>query len=89
MGKEEIYLPLNQLLPLVNPNDIVISGWDISKLNIAESMKRAKVFDYNLQEKLYSMTKDMHPLPSIYYPDFIAANQEDRADNILEGNNKM
>jgi len=35
------------------------------------------------------MTKDMHPLPAIYYPDFIAANQENRADNILEGNNKM
>merc|ERR1712093_204685 len=27
----------------------------------------------------------MTPLPSIYYPDFIAANQEDRADNILPG----
>ena len=27
----------------------------------------------------------MKPLPSIYYPDFIAANQEDRADNVLPG----
>jgi len=27
----------------------------------------------------------MKPLPSIYYPDFIAANQEDRADNVLKG----
>ncbi|MBO8584204.1 inositol-3-phosphate synthase, partial [Staphylococcus aureus] len=28
---------------------------------------------------------EMTPLPSIYYPDFIAANQEDRADNLIEG----
>jgi myo-inositol-1-phosphate synthase len=28
---------------------------------------------------------EMKPLPSIYYPDFIAANQEERADNILKG----
>jgi myo-inositol-1-phosphate synthase len=27
----------------------------------------------------------MVPLPSIYYPDFIAANQEARADNVLPG----
>lgn len=31
----------------------------------------------------------MFPLPSIYYPDFIAANQESRADNILPGDSKM
>ena len=29
------------------------------------------------------------PLPSVYYPDFIAANQEERADNLLPGNDKQ
>ncbi|KAH8827771.1 hypothetical protein DL96DRAFT_1600231 [Flagelloscypha sp. PMI_526] len=29
------------------------------------------------------------PLPSIYYPDFIAANQEARADNVVPGNDKQ
>jgi myo-inositol-1-phosphate synthase len=29
--------------------------------------------------------KDIKPLPSIYFPDFIAANQKDRADNVLTG----
>ena len=33
--------------------------------------------------------KDMVPLPSIYYKDFIAANQEVRADNILPGEDKQ
>lgn len=27
----------------------------------------------------------MTPLPSIYYPDFIAANQEKRANNLIDG----
>ena len=28
---------------------------------------------------------DLKPLPSIYYPDFIAANQNERANNLLQG----
>ena len=30
----------------------------------------------------------MKPLPGIYYKDFIAENQEARADNIIPGNDK-
>jgi myo-inositol-1-phosphate synthase len=48
-------------------------------------MKRAEVFDYDLQVKLRPFMEKMVPLPSVYYPDFIAANQEDRADNVLPG----
>ena len=33
--------------------------------------------------------KHITPLPGIYYSDFIAANQKDRADNVLPGENKM
>jgi myo-inositol-1-phosphate synthase len=33
--------------------------------------------------------KDLVPLPSIYYSDFIAQNQCDRADNIIPGSNKL
>lgn len=61
-------------MPFVNPDDLVIGGWDISKMNMAESMKRAEVLDYNLIENLTPMMKDMVPLPAIYYKDFIAAN---------------
>lgn len=47
-GSQEIYLPMNQILPLVNPNDVVIGGWDISGLNLADSMARAQVLEFNL-----------------------------------------
>ena len=62
-----------------------LPGWDISNLNLADSMQRAKVIDYNLQEKLRPLMERMVPRPSIYYPDFIAANQFDRANNMIPG----
>ena len=66
----------------------MILGWDISSMNIADAMERAKVFDYNLQEQLRPYMEHMRPRPSIYIPDFIAANQEDRADNVIRGTKK-
>lgn len=40
---EEVFTPFKNLLPMVDPNDFVIGGWDISGLNMAEAMERAKV----------------------------------------------
>jgi myo-inositol-1-phosphate synthase len=82
---EGVYIPFNKLLPMVHPNDFVIGGWDISSANLAEAMKRAEVLEYDLQAKLEPHLSKIKPLPSIYYPDFIAANQADRADNLLTG----
>jgi myo-inositol-1-phosphate synthase len=48
-------------------------------------MKRAEVLEYDLQRQLTPHMKSLTPLPSIYYPDFIAANQNERADNVLKG----
>lgn len=84
----EVYLPLNQILPLVNPNEIVVGGWDISKVNLADALKRSEVLEYDLQMKLRPYMKDIIPLPAVYYEDFIALNQKERADNILPGNEK-
>lgn len=82
---EEVYAPFNAFLPMVNPDSIVLSGWDISGLNLAEAMERARVLDFELQKQLVPYMKDMVPLPGLYDPDFIAANQEARADNLVKG----
>jgi len=82
---ESVYVPFNSMLPMVHPNDMVIGGWDISSMNLADSMKRAKVLDYNLQEQLAPLMQNYSPLPSVYVPSFIAANQCERADNVLVG----
>jgi len=84
----DVHIPFSSLLPMVHPNDIVLGGWDISGHNLAEAMGRAQVLDFGLQQQLKPLMKDMKPLPSIYYPDFIAANQADRATNVLPGQDK-
>jgi myo-inositol-1-phosphate synthase len=84
----DVYIPFNEILPMVHPNDLVLGGWDISSMNLADAMNRAKVLDWDLQQQLMDEMKTMKPLKSIYYPDFIAANQADRADNILKGSKK-
>lgn len=84
-GGEGVYIPFSNVLPFVHPNDLVIGGWDISSFNLAQAMQRAKVLDYDLQRQLVPYMEKIKPLPSIYYPDFIAANQADRADNLLKG----
>ncbi|KAL7914851.1 inositol-3-phosphate synthase [Trichoderma velutinum] len=82
---KEINIPFHNLLPMVHPNDLVIGGWDISSLNLAQAMDRAKVLEPALKAHVRKEMAELTPLPSIYYPDFIAANQEDRADNLMEG----
>lgn len=64
---------------------ISMLGWDISSLNIADAAERAQVLDCGLQRQLRPYLEKMRPRRSIYCPDFIAANQVDRADNVLSG----
>jgi myo-inositol-1-phosphate synthase len=64
-------------------------GWDISATNLGDAMKRADVFDYDLQTQLYPHMSKIVPMASIYDPDFIAANQEARANNLIKGSKKQ
>ena len=81
----DVNLPLRDMLPMVHPDDLVVGGWDISGLDLAAAMDRAQVLEPTLKSLVRKQMAAIKPLPSIYYPDFIAANQEDRADNILSG----
>ncbi|KIL61961.1 hypothetical protein M378DRAFT_13165 [Amanita muscaria Koide BX008] len=87
---KEIHVPVCDVLPMVHPNDLVLGGWDISGMSMDKAMQRAQVLDYDLQRQVAPhMALIGKPLPSIYYPDFIAANQEERADNLIPGENKQ
>jgi myo-inositol-1-phosphate synthase len=85
----DVYIPFSKVLPMVEPNDLVLGGWDISSKNLGEAMERAQVLEYDLQRQVRSEMDKLTPLPSIYYPDFIAANQSDRADNLMAGDDKQ
>jgi myo-inositol-1-phosphate synthase len=82
---QDVNIPFHDVLPMVHPNDLVIGGWDISGMNLADAMDRAKVLEPTLKALVRKEMAAIVPLPSIYYPDFIAANQEDRADNLIAG----
>lgn len=69
------YVGMNELVPMVDPNDIILDGWDISSLNLAESMERSQVLDMGIQDQVHKTLSLLTPRPSIYDPDFIAANQ--------------
>ncbi|EDQ92005.1 uncharacterized protein MONBRDRAFT_31130 [Monosiga brevicollis MX1] len=85
----DVFVPFASLLPMVHPNDVVFDGWDISGLNLADAMDRAQVLEYDLRRQLKPHLAQIVPRPGIYYPDFIAANQADRADNVLAGTDKQ
>jgi len=82
---EEAHAPVSSLLPMVHPNDIELGGWDISGLNLADAMERAKVIDWELQKQLVEMMAPLVPLPGAHDGNFIAANQGERADNVIAG----
>lgn len=82
---EEAHVRFGDLLPTVNPSDIELGGWDISSLNLAEAMSRAGVLDWDLQRQIAPLLRGVTPLPGIYDPEFIAANQSERADNLIKG----
>lgn len=60
-------------------------GWDISSLDLGQAMERAEVIDWDLQEQLRPHMSQLKPRASIYIPEFIAANQSHRADNLIQG----
>ena len=47
-----------------------------------------QVLDFELQRQLVPYMKEFTPLPGIYDPDFIAANQDTRADSVISGSKK-
>lgn len=73
---------------MANPVNFEIGGWDISNVNLFEAMKRSRVLEPTLVEKLRPAMEQIKPLPAALNPEFIAANQSDRADNILTGTNR-
>ncbi|KAF4530657.1 hypothetical protein B566_EDAN004896 [Ephemera danica] len=82
---EGVHVPMNSLLPMVNPRDIVLDGWDVSGLDLAAAMSRAKVIDWTLQQQLVSHMKPLKPRPAAHFPGFVASNQEQRVDNAIPG----
>lgn len=85
---KDVHKPIKDLLPMINPIDFEIGGWDISNVNLYEACKRSCVLEPTLVEQLKDKLESIRPLPAALNPDFIAANQSDRANNVLTGTNQ-
>lgn len=85
----DVFAPLSSLLPMASPDDLVVGGWDISSASMEAATERAQVLEPTLIDALRRQLRAMGaPLPGVFYPDFIAANQAARADNVLPGHDK-
>jgi len=80
--------PIKEMLPMANPIDFEVTGWDISKANLYEAAKRSHVLEPTLLDKLRPDLEAIKPMPAALNPSFIAANQSDRADNVVTGTNR-
>lgn len=71
---EDVFKPVKDILPMVNPIDFEIAGWDISDLNMYESCKRAQVLEPTLIDKLRNHLEQIKPMKAALTPEFIASN---------------
>jgi myo-inositol-1-phosphate synthase len=83
----DVFKPIKELLPMVNPVDFDVCGWDISNKNLYEAAKRAHVLEPTLIEQLKGDLENIVPMKAVLNPEFIASNQADRADHVLLGTN--
>mmetsp|Transcript_28872 Transcript_28872/g.48553 ORF Transcript_28872/g.48553 Transcript_28872/m.48553 type:complete len:517 (+) Transcript_28872:22-1572(+) len=82
---QDIFIPMKNIVPMVDPNSLVLGGWDISGMNLADGMDRAAVLEPDLVRQLRPHMEKMVPMAGVYDSEYIAANQGDRADNIIPG----
>ena len=83
-GKQHV-APFHALLPMINPNDLVIGGWDISSADMYEATVRAYVHEPAMYHQIEAELRAIKPLPAVFDINFVAPNQEQRADNVLKG----
>ncbi|EAY06546.1 hypothetical protein TVAG_358360 [Trichomonas vaginalis G3] len=77
--------PFKALLPMVDPDNLVIGGWDINDMDIYHAAKRALVMEPVMLNMLKDDLEKMKPLPAVFDLDFVAPNQKERANNVIPG----
>jgi myo-inositol-1-phosphate synthase len=70
------------LIDLYDVSEIILHGWDIVNTDLYTATVQNKVIDVSLREQLKEELECIRPLASIYYPSFIAKNQESSINNI-------
>lgn len=85
LDASSVYVPIRSLLPMLNPDDICIGGWDISSVTMADAMQRSKVLPLALQKQVAPHMSSIRIFPAAFDRDFVASNQTIRADHCIKG----
>lgn len=83
----DVFKTVKDLVPLVSTENLTVTGWDISGMNLYDAAYRAKVLEPMLIEQLKDELEAMTPMAAVFNPGYIASNQSDRVDNIFQGTN--
>jgi len=62
---EDVFKPVKEIMPMVNPIDFEISGWDINNANMFDACKRAQVLEPSLVNALKEQLEAIVPLQSV------------------------
>jgi myo-inositol-1-phosphate synthase len=84
----DVFKVVKDLVPLVSTDNLTVTGWDISGMNLYDAAYRAKVLEPMLIEQLKDDLEAMVPMAAVFNPGYIASNQSDRVDNIFQGTNQ-
>eukprot|EP00171_Calliarthron_tuberculosum_P009813 IDg9813t1 len=84
----DVCTPLSSVIPMADPDDIALGGWDISAVNMADALDRAQVLEPDLRRQLRPHLEKLKPMAGAFDPVFIAKNQALRATNTIASTNK-
>lgn len=82
MGSTDSGDRLFERFHFTHPLDIKVGGWDISGADMSDAVRRAGVLNWQIEESLRPILREIKPWRAVYNRDFIAMNQESRADNV-------
>ena len=84
---KDVWMPVKDIVPMVNPDNFLVHGWDINDADMYEACKRSQVLEPTLLVQIKEELTAIKPMPAAFNPAYVAANQEARTNNVIKGTN--
>jgi myo-inositol-1-phosphate synthase len=84
MTSDPLGRTFRELYPFADPTNIEFGGWDIQNVNLSEAVQQAGVLNWQIEEKLRDQLSKIKPMRGYYSPGFIASNQRERANHVID-----
>jgi len=77
---------IKDFVPLADPSDLVIGGWDIFEDNAYEAAVKAGVLEMGLLERVKAPLQAIKPMKAVFDPNFV---KKINGPNVMTGGSKM